>query len=228
MESAIAPHLQTERTQNTNTPTDYKPPYPAWTARFTPLIKQVVMGYFGIQSAKAISLETLEPIAYWDAQSQFTAWKASSQFNTWRHSRERENEDYGYFMEVVSPETANFETLFSDPHSPEGVAYLGQGMSDQILEHAYYGSARDRLPIAQTDALASDSVKPSSTQQDKRIHVSGKDNLCLIRSGQDWSATANTERAKYLVEIEPVLHEGMNFLRDEGDSIGCLSCRHRQ
>jgi len=46
------------------------------------------------------------------------------------------------------------------------------------------------------------------------------DNLCLIRSGQDWSDTETSERKLYLEDVEPVLREGMDFLRDEGVGIG--------
>ena len=48
-------------------------------------------------------------------------------------------------------------------------------------------------------------------------------NLCLIRSGQDWSDTENSEREMYVRDVEPVLREGMDFLRDEGRTIGCYA-----
>ena len=37
---------------------------------------------------------------------------------------------------------------------PEGVGHLASHLSAPIVEHGYWGSARDRLPIAQVDALA--------------------------------------------------------------------------
>ena len=52
------------------------------------------------------------------------------------------------------------------------------------------------------------------------------DNLCLIRSGQDWGDTEAAERKMYLDDVEPVLREGMDFLRDEGRSIGCYANRY--
>ena len=51
-------------------------------------------------------------------------------------------------------------------------------------------------------------------------------NLCLIRSGQDWSDTEAGERKLYLEDVEPVLREGMDFLRDDGLSIGCFANRY--
>jgi aldoxime dehydratase len=58
------------------------------------------------------------------------------------------------------------------------------------------------------------------------VVVHGNDNLCLIRSGQDWSDTAQEERQMYLGDVEPVLREGMDFLRDEGKAIGCFANRY--
>jgi aldoxime dehydratase len=52
------------------------------------------------------------------------------------------------------------------------------------------------------------------------------DNICLIRSGQDWIATASNERRMYLEDVEPVLRAGMNFLRDDGLQIGCFANRY--
>jgi aldoxime dehydratase len=52
------------------------------------------------------------------------------------------------------------------------------------------------------------------------------ENICLIRSGQDWSATQAEERRMYLEDVEPVLRAGMNFLRDDGLQIGCFVNRH--
>ena len=59
-----------------------------------------------------------------------------------------------------------------------------------------------------------------------RLRVKPHDNICLIRSGQDWSDTASAERKMYLDDVEPVLREGMEFLRDEGRSIGCFANRY--
>jgi aldoxime dehydratase len=56
--------------------------------------------------------------------------------------------------------------------------------------------------------------------------VRGQDNLCLIRSGQDWSDTDGGERRMYLDEVEPVLRAGMDFLRDEGRTAGCYANRY--
>lgn len=52
----------------------------------------------------------------------------------------------------------------------------------------------------------------------KRVRVPGKKNLCVIRSGQDSSATLPAERKLDLEMMHPVLIKGMTFLRNEGNS----------
>jgi aldoxime dehydratase len=94
-----------------------------------------------------------------------------------------------------------------------------------VAEHAYWGGARDRLPLAQTDPLAPGDP-PAVTGDGMRRVVRGQDNLCLIRSGQDWSDTDGGERRMYLDEVEPVLRAGMDFLRDEGRTVGCYANRY--
>ena len=110
---------------------------------------------------------------------------------------------------------------------------MQESLSGEIKEHGYWGSMRDRLPISQTDELAG--VKAPDTAiangtikadtKTKRIEVPGRQNLAVIRSGQDWSATTPEEREKYLKTMHPVLIKGMDFLRDQGDEVGCFSCR---
>jgi aldoxime dehydratase len=59
-----------------------------------------------------------------------------------------------------------------------------------------------------------------------RQRVIPHENICLIRSGQDWSATQADERRMYVDDVEPVLRAGMDFLRDDGLGIGCFANRY--
>jgi aldoxime dehydratase len=94
-----------------------------------------------------------------------------------------------------------------------------------VREHAYWGGMRDRIPLSQTDAMTA-SGAPKADGTDGHVRVVPHDNLCLIRSGQDWSDTDDAERKMYLDDVEPVLREGMNFLRDDGLSCGCFANRY--
>lgn len=114
-------------------------------------------------------------------------------------------------------------------------------VSGEIVEHGYWGSMRDRLGAAQRDEVGGCGWRGSSGGRGEsascgdedhegdskgkspRVRVKGKKNLCIIRSGQDWSATLPAERELYLDTMHPVLIKGMTFLRDEGAGIGCFA-----
>jgi aldoxime dehydratase len=172
---------------------------------------------------------TLLAIAYWSDVNEFIAWRQESGFDTWWQDPARQSDPVGYFVEVVTPTADRFETLFSSPDRPEGIGRLRQGVSGEVVEHAYWGGARDRIPVAQVDPLEPELVSATVVRRDtfgSRVLVPGRSNLALIRSGQDWSDTQGRERSLYLNDVQPTLEAGMRYLRDEGAGIGCLSCRY--
>ena len=253
MESAIPAHLQCPRTRHRRVADDYVPPYPSFVARHAPGVTQVVMAYFGVQhldhaAAADAALEDLATsftaergpahwdrsrytdeagytnvicAAYWDDPARFDAWFAAQGAKWTREPRA----GVGTFIELVRPDVRRYETLFSAPDRPEGIASLAAGMSDMVTEHAYWGGARDRIPASQTDAMQPAGA-PRLVRDGGRVTVRPHENLCLIRSGQDWGDTQAEERAMYQRDVEPVLRAGMDFLRDEGRSIGCFANRY--
>ncbi|MGY2257726.1 phenylacetaldoxime dehydratase family protein [Pseudomonas sp. SDO55104_S430] len=256
MESAIPAHLRATRTQPAAMSEGHTPPFPAWATRFDPLIGQVVMAYFGVQSAATPGIEALEPItslfslpdgpgywdpahcqdaagfhnliaiAYWSDPVTFERWRQESGFDAWWNDPQRLTEQVGWFIEIVSPTADRFETLQASLGAPEGVSHLAKSLSDNpVQEHGYWGSVRDRFAIAQTDPLQGEKPEASTFSGQSRVRLPGRQNLCLIRSGQDWAATRDKERHLYLQDIQPVLEEGMTYLRDQGRALGCLSCR---
>ncbi|MNN36928.1 Phenylacetaldoxime dehydratase [compost metagenome] len=170
MESAIPPHLRTARTQPSLMSEGHTPPFPAWAARFDPLVGQVVMAYFGVQSATALSIEALKPItycfesnngpkhwdlahsqdaagfhnliaiAYWSDPASFAQWRQDSGFDSWWNDPQRSEESVGWFIEIVSPTADRFETLQASLGAPEGVSHLAESLSDTVQEHGYWGS----------------------------------------------------------------------------------------
>jgi aldoxime dehydratase len=256
MESAIPPHLQVARTRHRRVPDDYQPPYPAFVARHRATVERVVMAYFGLQyrgdapPARAAALAWLEAqfagpngpkhwdraayrdeagydnvvsVAYWDDQQTFAAWFPAAR-DGWTGDQQ-EYSGLGTFLEVLSPSVNDYETLFSSLGRPEGVAVVAESLSGDIMEHAYWGGMRDRIPLSQTSAMAPAGM-PGIVRDGERLRVKPHDNVCLIRSGQDWSDTDAAERKMYLDDVEPVLREGMDFLRDDGRSIGCFANRY--
>lgn len=168
-------------------------------------------------------------IAYWPNKASYTQWTAVSGFQAWWDSINPEKERHGWFLEVFFPSIERFETVFSDNEFPEGAANMRSSVSGPMKEHGYFGSMRDRLPISQTDKLVGEtghfSKNPAGHRSPRRVRVPGKHNLAVIRSGQDWSNTLPTERTLYIETMQPVLTKGMNFLRDQGEEVGCYSCR---
>jgi aldoxime dehydratase len=256
MESAIPPHLEVKRTRHRRVPDDYRPPYPAFVARHRPAVARMVMAYFGVQyrgeapPARAAALTwiaamfaapngpkhwdraeyvdeagytNIVSVAYWDDQKTFDAWFPSIR-DGWTGAKNN-FAGLGTFIEVLSPSINDYETLFSSLGRPEGVAALADSFSGEIMEHAYWGGMRDRIPNSQTDEMAPVG-SPSVVREGDRLRVKPHDNICLIRSGQDWSDTDAAERKMYLDDVEPVLREGMDFLRDQGRSIGCFANRY--
>jgi aldoxime dehydratase len=254
MESAIPLHLESPRTRHKRVPDDYQPPYPSFVARYKPAVNRVVMAYFGLQyrgTAAAAATDALAEIAarfaaeggpshwdraqyvdqagyenvisvaYWDDIARFDKWFAAAR-EAWTGTQP---EGIGTFIEVLRPTVARHETLFSSLGRPDGVAAIAGGMSGEVQEHAYWGGMRDRIPLSQTDPM-SPGGNPELIRDGARLRVQAHDNLCLIRSGQDWSDTEASERKLYLDEVEPVLREGMDFLRDEGLGIGCYTNRY--
>ena len=254
MESAIPEHLQTTRSRHRRVPDDYAPPYPSFVARHQPQVARVVMAYFGLQyrgeapAAAASALgdiaarfgaahgpsywdrahyidqagfSNVVSVAYWDELAKFDAWFDAAR-EAWTGSGA---DGIGRYIEVLRPSMARYETLFSSSDRPEGVAVLADGMSGEVQEHAYWGGMRDRIPLSQTDEMAPAGT-PTLQRDGARLRVIAPDNVCLIRSGQDWSDTEDAERKLYLEEVEPVLREGMDFLRDDGLGIGCYANRY--
>ncbi|WP_329048840.1 phenylacetaldoxime dehydratase family protein [Amycolatopsis sp. NBC_01488] len=250
MESAIPPHLVTDRTAAPGPRPGWQPPYPSFVARFAPSVTQVAMAYFGVQypsddepafvrTALAdldaacadadgpghvdragyvdeAGFRTVVTIAYWDDVARHERWFAEAR-PMWLRGN-------GFFVEVVRPSASRFETLFSNDRI-EGVAHLADTLSGEVREHAYWGGARDRVPLGQRDPLDPGGPSPVVEDGERRV-VRGQHNLCLIRSGQDWTGTDGDERRMYLEEVEPVLRAGMDFLRDHGRAIGCYANRY--
>lgn len=169
----------------------------------------------------------LVAFAYWPNKEQYDAWSEGSGFQSWWQGLQPDHYGHGLFLEVFFPSMDRLETIFNTP-TPEGSAHMRDGWSGEVQQHAYWGSMRDRLPAAQTDDLTGDkatAAKGNEDSESRRISVPGKNNLTVIRSGQDWLATTPVERKLYLDTMHPVLIKGMDFLRDHGEEVGCYNCR---
>lgn len=173
--------------------------------------------------------DNLMAIAYWTDPAAFARWTALSAVEDWWRSEDRLADGLGHFREILSPRVEQFETLYAFQDKFPGVGAVMDRVSDEIEEHGYWGSMRDRMPISQIDRMSPKgelAVVSGDPRTSGRVTVGGHDNLCLIRSGQDWEEADEAERALYLDEIEPTLRDGMDFLRDHGEEVGCYSNRY--
>ena len=170
VESAIPPHLTVERTRPRRVPDDYAPPYPSFVARNAPEVSQVVMAYLGLQPrGDPPSLDALDaalaaadgPVhhdratgdgeivtaAYWVDPDTFDRWWAAHR-DSWLGDGVRDG--HGRWAEIIRPRVEEHETLFSSLGRPEGVAVLAEGMSGEVVEHAYWAGcatgSRSRRP----------------------------------------------------------------------------------
>ncbi|EJM41242.1 hypothetical protein PMI26_03669 [Pseudomonas sp. GM33] len=172
--------------------------------------------------------DNLMIVGYWKDPAAYCRWLRSPEVIEWWSSQDRLSDGLGYFREIVAPRAEQFETLYGFRDELPGVGAVMDTISDDIEEHGYWGSMRDRFPISQTDWMAPSgelTVIAGDPATGGRVVVQGHDNVALIRSGQDWADAGEEERSLYLNEILPTLQAGMDFLRDNGKDLGCYSNR---
>jgi hypothetical protein len=91
----------------------------------------------------------------------------------------------------------------------------------------YWGSGRDRIPIAADDPLEPGPVEPGAVAKDGAlVTLVAPPNLCTIRTSQDWQGAPPEHLDWYEREVEPVLRAGVEHLHAEPGDSGCLSVRY--
>ena len=152
------------------------------------------------------------------------------EFGAWWTDPARLQGPAAFALEVMRVPAERLETIFGEGEHA-GVVRTGRcPVLGPVREHLYWGSMRDRLPAATEDSLASiyghnvPRHDPDETRG-RRLRVSVPDNLCVIRSGQNWSGCDEEELELYDHRLRPALHAGMRFLRDHPADSGCLDLR---
>ncbi len=168
-------------------------------------------------------------IAYWPSRTAFDDWWDNADFGQWYDDDARLSEAFGLWREIYVVPVTRFETLHSSKN-PTGVSKLAKPLGEPVREHNYWGGMRDRIPASDEDAFDPSnpdvhSSKSRPASRGARVRVTPADNICLIRSGQNWSDCETEEIESYSDEVLPHLIAGMAFLRDNPKKTGCLSCR---
>jgi aldoxime dehydratase len=169
-------------------------------------------------------------VCYWRDSGTHARFAEQGAFALWLADDARLRGDVGFWVEAFRIPTTHFETLFSS-ESPAGATKLtDKPMAGPIDEHGYWGGMRDRVPASDTNELSTplDRVPITSDGTEtrgRRLVLAPPENLCLIRSAQDWSSCRGDERESYLRDVHPVLTKGMKFLMENPVEMGCLTCR---
>lgn len=238
---------------------DWRPPYPAHSALFGNDVDRPVIAYLGCQSqnAEALAAKSAELgillakdsapnycdrahfideegcanevfVGYWLKEADYECWLKASGFADWLRSPAIVMSDVGVWLEPVSVPLSRLETIAGKPDY--GLARAAINKGTETRDHAYFGSMRDRIPVAAADMLeVTVETRPIAERPPTRgrvLRVQPPANLAIIRSGQDWTRCAGDELATYLVDVQPKLVEGMDFLRGHPEETGCLSCRY--
>ena len=235
-------------------PRNWEPPAPAWQSCWDEQTDPLVSGYFGIQAAEPELLGAWAAgafagehapfavergrhagrggltdylyIAYW-RRSDYHQWWAREQ--AWWGDDTRLGEDVGYWREIITMPFDRFETLHSTTE-PHGIGVSADGMDGPIMEHGYPGGMRDRIPLSAFHDLRGkgsfDTCLVSRVSDGgQRVVVRPPENMCVIRSGQNWSWCTGEEKTHYLEKLHPVLLDGMRYLRDNPVESNCYSLR---
>lgn len=170
--------------------------------------------------------------AYWNDDAANRRWEESLGPDWWYRGLEVSGK-IGTFRELYRASVRDAETTFTHPYA-EGCAKVAAAMSGKTDTHEYWGSSRDRIPRAQTDLLVPKGrpmMASSAMGQEtlgRLVDVRPHENLCVLRSGQDWSETDGDEREFYLSKVKPYLDAGMDELSEDGLVRGCYFNRYMQ
>ena len=236
-------------------PKDWNPPYPGWSGKFASQDSPLVFAYFACQfygdedrsrsfrrwwagaSAAPNGPGHFEMSNFLDSQAANNVvavayWRGLECYQRWWEAVApwwdgQDDDGVGYWREIHVVKPTHFETAFATTNA-DGVGHLADGFGEPVLEHAYWGAMRDRIPASETDPLNpgfEGPLQPLSAPALTRVRLRVPENLVMIRSAQDWRGCGEIERNYYLDRVHPVMVQGMKFLQDHPIETGCISCR---
>ena len=167
-------------------------------------------------------------VFYW-RKPDYDDWWSLDANSGWWSDMERIADRVGYWREVFAMPFDRFETLHST-ESPHGIGVSADGMEGPIIEHGYPGGMRDRIPLSESSDLRNSAdmatrLESRTTNGGLRVVVTPPENMCVIRSGQNWGFCSPEQRRWYLEKLHPVLLEGMHYLGDNPRETNCYSLR---
>ncbi|GAA1563816.1 phenylacetaldoxime dehydratase family protein [Dactylosporangium maewongense] len=234
-------------------PEGHQPSYPAFTVRFPDAADSIVFAQIGVQGASGVDIAAAEidmllssahgprhvdrvrpvalpgreariALAYWDSEARFRDWCDSAPVRDWWHTLPSDG-PLGYWRETAVIPVRRFESLHSGEWHDNGVSHF---TPIEVVEfHDYWGGMRDRIRDSHDHPLdpeAPQFTPRGLTSLGRRVRFSNPDNLCLIRTAQDWSRCRDEERETYTRLVAPTLHVGAQYIATHPDS-GCVAAQ---
>ncbi|MFD2370312.1 phenylacetaldoxime dehydratase family protein [Brevibacillus sp. GCM10020057] len=167
-------------------------------------------------------------LAYWDNKESFENWNSTSPIAKYWDESAAPVEEIGLWREILFIPNDHIETLHSGENYDSGVSNFLPLTYTKV--HEYWGSMRDRLKASRLESFETEydkeMLEPVHVESiGKRIRIYPSDNICLIRTAQNWSQCSNEERNTYLELVEPTLKEGAEYIRQNPSETGCLSSK---
>ncbi|WP_406003248.1 phenylacetaldoxime dehydratase family protein [Streptomyces sp. NBC_00829] len=236
-------------------PEGHQPSYPAFTSRFPDATDAIVFAQLAVEgtdlaevtaavreldallagTAGPRHLDRVRPVqeagehtrialAYWDSVESYRVWWSSSSVRSWWESLPDDG-PLGYWREVATIPVTRFESLHSGEWHDNGVSHF---TPIEVTEHHdYWGGMRDRIRDSHHDELAPGEAGDLTAAGNRRIIFTNPDNLCFIRTAQDWSHCQDAERTTYSETVAPTLRAGADYIGSHPDT-GCTSARYVQ
>ncbi|MFA7769081.1 phenylacetaldoxime dehydratase family protein [Streptomyces sp. NPDC048723] len=171
-------------------------------------------------------------LAYWHSPVAHSLWQESDAVGSAWEGLPEEG-PVGHWRETCVIPLERNETLHSHRHADIATGGLSQHAAVTMPEtpvHDYWGAARDRIAASATETLEPElavfrpGVPAEAVSRGRRVTVDVPDNVTLIRTAQDWSAST-VYREQYLADVKPVKDRGVDFLAENPDS-GCIAARN--
>jgi hypothetical protein len=168
--------------------------------------------------------------AYWKTQGAYAAWQANSAIDELFEDKHYLTGDIGIWREYCHISLDHNETSYSRKNDVTGIANLSDAM-EITPTHGYWGSLRDRMVATAQHELQGESEHRELAAEvtlGKRIRIQAKKNSCLIKTTQDLSQISEEQLAIYTDRVEPALHSGIKFIRENAAETGCIGMRFIQ
>lgn len=162
-------------------------------------------------------------MVYWRDVDEFENWLLQADVQEWWNGKGLEG-NIGLYHEVTKIPVTHFETIHSIQNNNSGVTHFLN--LEGTKEHAYWGSMRKRIQASSMNRLDNSIEKIEHTKKEtlgKHLKVIPPNNICLIRTAQDWTRCNDEEKETYLSLVEPALQKSYHYLNTNQEESGCIN-----